>query len=60
LILAQILALLFGATKAPSEAAWRNGRSREAIAMWKLVVARERKGSPDRQTALRKLERARG
>lgn len=39
---------------------WREGKSREAIAMWRLVVARERKGSPDRQAALRKLERARG
>jgi len=60
LILAQILALLFGATKALAAVAWRDGRSRVAIAAWKLVVARERRESPDRRTALRKLELARG
>jgi len=49
-----------GTLMALGSVAWRDGRSREAIALWKLVVARERKGSPDRQTALRKLERSRG
>lgn len=49
-----------GTLMALASVAWRNGRSREAIAMWKLVVSKEKKDSPDRKAAERRLERSRG